>query len=104
MLEDEGTPPSLREFVLTTVHERLAHAGAGITLSHLRRFFWWDKITKDTEDFCRSCESSTAGAAGISPFELSQGFLPPPFPFVSWGDSYGDRTVGAPIRFSAPHR
>jgi hypothetical protein len=94
LLEEEGTPPLLREFVLTTVHERLAHAGAGITLSRLRLFFWWDKITKDTEDFCRSCESCCRGKSTTSkPFGLLH---PMPIPSRPWEATAMDFITGLP--------
>ena len=60
--DDDGAKlPTLREFLLATTHEVLAHAGSDLTLSHLRRSFWWEKMTKDTQDFCRSCEPCARG-------------------------------------------
>ena len=65
------TRPTLREFLIHTTHKVVAHANEKITLSHLRHFFWWDHMTKDTSDFCRSCEPCARGKTSTqAPFGL----------------------------------
>lgn len=92
---DEGsTSPTLREYVLNVAHQQLAHAGFAITLSFLRRFFWWDSISKDTKDFCRSCETCARGKPTTSkPFGLLH---PMPVPSRPWESAAMDFITGLP--------
>lgn len=94
LLGDGGRVATLREFVLDVAHDRLAHAGSAITLSFLRRFFWWDKLTKDTEDFCRSCESCARSKSSTGkPFGLLH---PMPIPSRPWEATAMDFITGLP--------
>jgi RNase P/RNase MRP subunit p29 len=84
----------LREFVITAGHEVLAHAGAEITLSFLRRYFWWDKMAKDVTDFCRSCEPCARGKTTTrKPFGKIH---PMPIPSRPWEETALDFITGLP--------
>lgn len=88
------TRPTLREYALTATHEVLAHQGTAITLSHLRRYFWWERMAKDVTDFCRSCESCARGKASTqAPFGLLH---PMPIPTRPWQVAGLDFITGLP--------
>lgn len=87
-------PPTFREFVLTTTHKVVGHQHEKITLSHLRRFFWWEQMIRDTCDFCRSCEPCARGKSGTqAPFGLLH---PMPIPSRPWETAALDFVTGLP--------
>ena len=50
----------LTEIVLTQAHETLGHAGTERTAKYIRRFYWWNTLSKDVEKLCRSCGTCQA--------------------------------------------
>ena len=92
--KDGRKAATLREFVITAGHEVLAHAGTEITLSFLRRYFWWDKMAKDVTDFCRSCEPCARGKTTTrKPFGKIH---PMPIPSRPWEETALDFITGLP--------
>jgi len=47
---------SLRDFILSTVHEGLGHCSAYKCYSYAACFFWWPQMRQDFVLYCRSCD------------------------------------------------
>ncbi|GAA5986355.1 hypothetical protein JCM11641_005352 [Rhodosporidiobolus odoratus] len=48
---------ALREIFLEHAHEVLGHSGAKGTLEWLKKKVWWPSLTKDVEEYCKTCPS-----------------------------------------------
>ena len=46
---------TLRGLVVEQAHVTLGHFSSQRTSDYIRRWFWWPRITQDTEKFCESC-------------------------------------------------
>ncbi len=46
---------SMQGSLVDACHRTLGHLGARKTLEYVRRWFWWPQVSKDVEDFCKSC-------------------------------------------------
>ena len=49
-------PPSLRENVLKKAHDSMGHFATEKTLSILSKYFVWETMHKDVENYCKSCK------------------------------------------------
>lgn len=69
-------PRDMQEAVLKAMHSSAGsgHFGVTKTLRHLRQAFYWGRLRRDVEDFCRRCDLCTAckGPQGQSRAQLQQ--------------------------------
>ena len=56
-------PVSLKGLVLSKTHDEMGHQGRDRTLSLCRDRFYWLSMSRDVEDYVRSCERCTRGKA-----------------------------------------
>ncbi len=52
VLRDHG----LITTILTQAHEIIGHYGDQRTCEYIRCWYWWPNMTKDTREFCKTCE------------------------------------------------
>ena len=49
-------PPSLKEEIMIRSHDEMGHRGALSSLAKATRFYVWDEMKEDFENYCKSCK------------------------------------------------